>query len=244
MSNINPNTIDQNYPIAGQDNDSQGFRNNFSNLKTNFQYAADELTDLQNKVVLKSALAGTTLTNDMGGSLLKSVLTQDVRGTVLNNANAQGITNVDVAAANYHKLTITGPTSLTFTNFPQSGTHGSVTVEITIVNITGTVDLPVEAQTSAIGLSGYANGTLTFPTVGKYVYTFSSTDAGASIQVAEFSRSRNQFFGTPLTDIGSPGDAQGQIKFTATRAYFCTADYNGITSIWKYIDLTALPFAN
>ena len=120
MSNINPNTIDQNYPIAGQDNDSQGFRNNFSNLKTNFQYAADELTDLQNKVVLKSALAGTTLTNDMGGSLLKSVLTQDVRGTVLNNANAKGITNVDVTAANYNKLPITGPISLTFTNFQQS----------------------------------------------------------------------------------------------------------------------------
>ena len=28
-SNINPNNIDTTYPVAGQDNDSQGFRDNF-----------------------------------------------------------------------------------------------------------------------------------------------------------------------------------------------------------------------
>ena len=29
-SSINPNNIDGTYPIAGQDNDSQGFRDNFT----------------------------------------------------------------------------------------------------------------------------------------------------------------------------------------------------------------------
>ena len=33
-SNINPNNIDGTYPVAGQDNDSQGFRTNFTNIKT------------------------------------------------------------------------------------------------------------------------------------------------------------------------------------------------------------------
>ena len=46
-SAINPNDIDGTYPIAGQDNNSQGFRDNFTNTKTNFQYAANEITDLQ-----------------------------------------------------------------------------------------------------------------------------------------------------------------------------------------------------
>ena len=55
-SQINPNDIDGAYPVAGQDNNSQGFRDNFTNTKTNFQYAADEITDLQNNVLLKSAL--------------------------------------------------------------------------------------------------------------------------------------------------------------------------------------------
>ena len=64
-SNINPTNIDGNYPVAGQDNDSQGFRDNFTNIKNNLQFAKNELDDLQNKVVLKSALTGSTLANDM-----------------------------------------------------------------------------------------------------------------------------------------------------------------------------------
>jgi hypothetical protein len=60
-SAINPNDIDGTYPVAGQDNNSQGFRDNFTNTKTNFQYAANEITDLQSKAVLKEALVGTVL---------------------------------------------------------------------------------------------------------------------------------------------------------------------------------------
>ena len=60
-SNINPNNIDTTYPIAGQDNDSQGFRDNFTNVKTNFEYAETEIDDLQAKGIFKSALTGTTL---------------------------------------------------------------------------------------------------------------------------------------------------------------------------------------
>ena len=55
-SSINPNNIDTTYPIAGQDNDSQGFRDNFTNIKTNFEYAETEIDDLQAKGIFKSAL--------------------------------------------------------------------------------------------------------------------------------------------------------------------------------------------
>lgn len=46
-STINPNNINITYPIAGQDNDTQGFRDNFRNIKTNFNTAKLEITDLQ-----------------------------------------------------------------------------------------------------------------------------------------------------------------------------------------------------
>ena len=59
-SQINPADIDATYPIAGVSNNTQGMRDNFTYTQTNFQYAADEITDLQNKVVLKAALTGTT----------------------------------------------------------------------------------------------------------------------------------------------------------------------------------------
>ena len=53
-SQVNPNNIDGTYPVAGQDNDSQGFRDNFTNIRNNLVYVKAEVEDLQNKAVLKS----------------------------------------------------------------------------------------------------------------------------------------------------------------------------------------------
>ena len=49
-SNIVSTTIDENYPVAGVDNDSQGFRDNFTVIKQNFAYAITEIEDLQEGV--------------------------------------------------------------------------------------------------------------------------------------------------------------------------------------------------
>ena len=46
-SRINPNNIDITYPIAGQDNDTQGFRNNFAGIQSNFLVASSEISALQ-----------------------------------------------------------------------------------------------------------------------------------------------------------------------------------------------------
>ena len=46
-SNIDNTSIDSTFPVAGQDNDSQGFRNNFNTIKNNFTAAKNEIEDLQ-----------------------------------------------------------------------------------------------------------------------------------------------------------------------------------------------------
>lgn len=56
---ININNIDITYPIAGQDNDTQGFRTNFTNIRNNFITAKNEITALQSNV----ASIQTTVTN-------------------------------------------------------------------------------------------------------------------------------------------------------------------------------------
>ena len=55
-SNIVDTTIDDTYPVAGIDNDSQGFRDNFNIIKSNFVAAKAELTELQNNAILKNTL--------------------------------------------------------------------------------------------------------------------------------------------------------------------------------------------
>ena len=47
-SNINYSSIDETYPIAGKDNDSQGFRDNFGFIKNSLTSAKSEIENLQN----------------------------------------------------------------------------------------------------------------------------------------------------------------------------------------------------
>ena len=46
-SNINETGVNKDYPIAGQDNDSQGFRDNFTVIKDNFVAAKSEIKTLE-----------------------------------------------------------------------------------------------------------------------------------------------------------------------------------------------------
>tara|TARA_B110000503_G_C7166673_1_gene422211 strand:+ start:4719 stop:5282 length:564 start_codon:yes stop_codon:yes gene_type:complete len=46
-SAISTTGLDTDFPVAGRDNDSQGFRDNFLNIKTNLDSAASEITALQ-----------------------------------------------------------------------------------------------------------------------------------------------------------------------------------------------------
>ena len=48
-SNINTDALNANYPVPGVDNTSQGFRDNFANIKNNLDAASTEISDLQNK---------------------------------------------------------------------------------------------------------------------------------------------------------------------------------------------------
>ena len=50
-SNINPNNIDGAYPVAGQDNNSQGFRDNFAATFDSLEYCETEISNLQEYTV-------------------------------------------------------------------------------------------------------------------------------------------------------------------------------------------------
>jgi hypothetical protein len=61
-SNIISGTIDGAYPVAGVDNDTQGFRDNFTIIKTGLATAAGEITTLQSNTAKLNA------SNDFNGS--------------------------------------------------------------------------------------------------------------------------------------------------------------------------------
>jgi hypothetical protein len=55
-SQINPNSIDPNYPIAGENQSTAGFRSNFLAIQNQFIETEAELNDLTNKVLVSAAL--------------------------------------------------------------------------------------------------------------------------------------------------------------------------------------------
>ena len=61
-SNIISGTIDGAYPVAGVDNDTQGFRDNFTIIKDGLSTAASEITSLQDNTAILNE------TNDFNGT--------------------------------------------------------------------------------------------------------------------------------------------------------------------------------
>lgn len=191
-SQINPNNIDGNYPVAGQQNNTQGFRDNFTNTKTNFQYASDEITELQSKVVLKSALSGTTLDNNMGDNILYAVQLKDVSWTEVRQTATSGSIVLNYAAGNYQVIpTVNGNVSIDFLNWPTSGTVGSMKFAIVVTNTAYTLTLPAAVSVGIKIIDGISPGTpgvsnvITFAAVGTYVYEFETADGGTTVSIQQ-----------------------------------------------------------
>jgi hypothetical protein len=194
-SAINPNNIDGAYPVAGQDNNSQGFRDNFTNTATNFQYAADEISDLQAKAVLKSALVGTTLDNNMGGSVLSNAQLKDMSETVVSLGTVSGSTTINYALGSVQTLTTNGAVTLAFSNFPPAATAGTVSVVVTVANVIHTLILPAAVTVNARGIQGLntSTGVISFAATGVYSFEFTTTNGGTTISVVEVNKQLQPF---------------------------------------------------
>lgn len=221
-SAINPNNIDGTYPVAGQDNNSQGFRDNFTNIKTNFQYAEDEITDLQNNVILKSALSGTTLDNDMLGSVLSNAELNDMGYTRLALGTTGGSVTINYAVGTYQTMTTNASTSLAFTNFPPAGVAGEVYFQITVASTAHTLTLPSAVSLGLTGIQGINGQVITFGATGTYNFRFTTSDGGTTITVYDLNRPLNVYtnplFLTGSEDLASAAAA----SLTLPVSYFST----------------------
>lgn len=211
-SNINPNNIDGTYPVAGQDNNSQGFRDNFTNTKTNFQYAADEITDLQNNAILKSALVGTVLNNDMLGSLIYNGVAADFGLTRVALNQTTGSININYAAGHFQTIgPTTGSVSLAFSNFPAAGVTGIVFVQVTVANVAHTLTLPAAVSVNAQGIQGLNSSTnvITFAATGTYLFQFITSNGGTTVTVVEANKALSPFNNSSETGNVSVTSAVG-----------------------------------
>lgn len=243
MSQIDTTNIDINYPVARQNNNSNGFRNNFSSIKTALNYVDSELTELQNQSILKTQLTNSSLNNDMNGSLIKNAQFRGTRQSVINLGNTlTGDVIINVNAADIYTGTILANSTITlkFAGWSPSGTKSEVELQIKFIDNNSFIDLSSTNIDASLNYLGNSNNKKISASINSIRLNFSTIDCGNTISVTPLLNSRKETnipIRTP-SSIGVIGDTSGDICTDTNNAYVCISDYNGSTTIWKKIQLT------
>lgn len=221
-SQINPNNIDATYPVAGQDNDSQGFRDNFTAIKTNFQYAAAEIGNLQLNSISANAV------NNLGGGTLYNGYVRDIAEIkVAIGPVATGNTaTLDFAASPYYTLYTTGSSgnvTIAFDNFAPTGYTSRMRLQANITSTGHTLVLPAAVDVNNTGVQGLSGSEITFGATGIYEFEFETSDGGGNVSIFDLNRPLNVYT-NPLFLTGTEDLADSaNVSLTTPTSYFTTA---------------------
>jgi hypothetical protein len=160
-SAINYLSINENFPVAGQDNDTQVFRDNFDTIKNNFREAQEEITDLQ------TYTARVDSDNEFNNFKIVGAVLQRTADAYINNGAYSGAA-IDWESGSYQKFIVTGAPEIQFQNFFNSNSElsprvGKVTLELTL----GTGDF---SKITFISSSGTTINKIGFPAINTGTY--------------------------------------------------------------------------
>jgi hypothetical protein len=125
------NEIDPAFPVAGQDNNSQGFRDNFNNTQIGLQNLVDVVTALNTNTAKLDAVS-----NDFNGTLLENASIKNLYGTVSSTSVGTAdslstvIVNVDSSTEDYFRYNLLSDVNLRLSNWPDSDFYRKVRFEI------------------------------------------------------------------------------------------------------------------
>lgn len=246
-SQVNPNNIDGTYPVAGQDNDSQGFRDNFTNIRNNFTFAKAEIEDLQNKAVLKSALLNTVLSNDFAGNAVVNPALTSWRQTYNNIGSVSGSVTINFTNGNFQKITMSGTTILTF-SFPTNSTnqYASIKLWVSNPNASYTLSFPnalTLGDTDTI--AGFSGNTVTFSAAEisnstDYFFEVFTVDGGTTLGIRDLGRNRTKALSglevngnltagaNLITNAGTINTNYAYVTLTNDQNFFANTEYNTV----------------
>ena len=138
-SNIDDVSINSAYPVAGQDNDSQGFRDNFGTIKSNFVASKAEIEALQDNTAKKNEA------NNFLGNNISNANLVDVSEELNAGGTVQASQNIDFQFGPVQTFIISGDATLTTTGWPESGKVGKIRVILVNDGTTRTLTIGTEA---------------------------------------------------------------------------------------------------
>ena len=186
-SNINDTGVNKDYPVAGQDNDSQGFRDNFSIIKDNFVAAKAEIETLQNTTAQGVNYNSETGTNDFlnnnvqGANFVNCTEAYYAGGTVTSSQN------VNLSTGFHQSFTVGADITLTLSAWnTEAGNTGKVRLYIKNDGVQRTVTFASNAGAGTLKKSpnwpsGDNTAVIDTPNTRTYVFEFVSFDSGATV---------------------------------------------------------------
>jgi hypothetical protein len=215
-SQINPNNIDGTFPVAGQDNSSQGFRDNFTNTKNNFQYAYNEITALQANAVLKGQ------TNNLGGSIISNAAFSGIREVNFNHGTVTGgAITYTFANGSYQILELGSTVTVTFDTDFAAITDKTITVklEVFVPDVKWALVWPASVNRNLYSIANVSGQTVRFTQTGRYIFQLTTSDGGTSWNITDLTRTRNVIQGNL--------SLQANVANVATTGITLTVDNSG-----------------
>jgi len=234
------NNINTLFPVTGQDNDSQGFRDNFANIKQALKNASNEINTLalnKSQIVQKTVIVQGT----NGG----------LQGTAvgLSSATIRVNQNEIDPSRSTPAMSITGTSHLSLSSdkvgneIRLTGTHGGTSWPY---DKWFTVDRPDLIKVGST-FKFYNADTVTYTVTDvkdSTVYVNSSFDPVELQSNGVTTSSVITMFGgkmissifrdhtPPRTPVGKAGDEKGTMIVTSSSVHIAHADYDGTSNIW------------
>jgi hypothetical protein len=189
MSSIITNTILTNYPVAGTDNDSQGFRDNFTRIQSALAQAKTELINFENRAMLKTPLTGSgTVTNDLALGVIINGSYNKFYGTGHSNTVTDNNVSISLWDGIYQSFSLQQNTTITFTHWPVTGQYANIRVQVTASSSTNVSLTNIVSVNNGTVIRDSAFPALTITDTSYYILEAWSANGGVTVFVKYIGR--------------------------------------------------------
>lgn len=132
-SDINYADIDETFPVAGEDNDTQTFRDNFDTIKSSLQSAKTDIVDIKTNGAFVD-FDNDFQSNEISNAVLRNTMFKKFDGGIIDNTTA--LLTVDYENGNYQVFRFDADMNIDFQNLPENSSAsgpigvGKITLEL------------------------------------------------------------------------------------------------------------------
>lgn len=180
-SDITPEEIDSEYPIAGVDNDSQGFRDNFNTIKNSISAAKAAIIALETTTAQGITYNSDSGTNDFNGNILQDADFRSNTEFIYSTGNITSSQNISFLNGNYQLVQVGADVTLTFSDWPDIGRMAHLRLQITSDGSSRTINWNVAESGSFISHNDWPETFIVTSETEPVIVDFWTTNGGITV---------------------------------------------------------------